>query len=162
MLNPYQLAKEIRDLTWPSEKLPIDSVTIAEYMGIGVYDLNLPQTVAGTILKEPGQDASIYVNDADSENRKRFTIACEIGHYVFNSENGDRQFSYVDYRTSTSGNIEVFSTKFAEELLMPYRQLSKVYTKTRSISMLAIEFGVSTEIMLNRLKRVNLITSEAA
>lgn len=162
MLNPYQLAKEIRETTWKSDILPIDPVTIAEKMGINVYNLKLPNTVSGSILKEPGQDASIYVNDSDSENRKRFTIACEIGHYVFNSENGDEEFSYVDYRMSTSGDLEVFSTKFAEELLMPYRQLNKIYTRTRSVSMLALEFGVSTEVMLNRLKHVNLVKDPEA
>ncbi len=55
--------------------LPVDPFMIAQRLGIKAYTANLDERVSGMLVKRPGEDPEIYVNDSDSPNRQRFTCA---------------------------------------------------------------------------------------
>jgi Zn-dependent peptidase ImmA (M78 family) len=81
------------------ETIPVDPAQIANAMGIEVANAYLDPDIAGAIEKRPGQPASIYLSAGDPPNRKRFTCAHEIGHFV---KHGEGDFEYVDYRDGTA------------------------------------------------------------
>lgn len=165
MLNkPEQMADEVRRAIWGVDRIPVDPVTIAKKLGIEVYETVLPDTVSGAIIKEKGKDARILVQANDTDNRKRFTVAHEIGHFIANSDSGEDTFEYVDLRDteSSEGNNpkEVFANKFAAELLMPQDLVKQAFRSTQSVSLLAAQFGVSAEAMRFRLKNLGLLREQ--
>ena len=67
---------------------------------------------------------------ADSTNRKRFTLAHELGHYIYRMERGhfdDEEIDHVEHRNQDSRkgkNVEEVSANcFAASLLMPQDQV---------------------------------------
>ena len=139
--------------------VPVDPVPIARRLGMNVVDSYLDPEVAGALVKETGRDAVILVNGADSPNRKRFTVAHEIGHYVKRSASPDA-FEYVDRRDNLSAagtdQDEIYANEFAANLLMPEEWVRKYTETTRSPAELAIVFGVSTDAMNFRLKNLGI------
>jgi Zn-dependent peptidase ImmA (M78 family) len=120
------------------------------------------------LIKRAGEDAEIYVQAADSENRQRFTCAHELGHYVKRTaEEGEREWEYVEKRdllSSEGTNAEErYANSFAAALLMP-RDLVEERCKELDLdpeglataAALAVEFGVSAEAMQYRIKNLRL------
>jgi Zn-dependent peptidase ImmA (M78 family) len=64
-------------------------VRIARGLGIDVLDAQLDVSVSGALVKERDQDPSIVLNWIDHPNRKRFTCAHEIGHFVRRKDQPD-------------------------------------------------------------------------
>ena len=87
-------------------EFPIDPVKIALKVGIAVRDVQFKDiaedSVCGGIIKE-NESIEIYVNKYDPINRKRFTIAHELGHYFDEKHqfSSSKQFTklYKKYRT---------------------------------------------------------------
>ena len=159
-LDPTKAADELREATW-SKKLPVDPVTIARSLGIRVVESSLPKDVSGALIKEKGRDAVIIVDSNDSDNRKRFTVAHELGHFVDRSQNGQDAFECVDLRSGASscGNdlSEVFANKFAAALLMPADAVRSAFKEHKYSIILAQLFGVSSEAMSYRLENLGLL-----
>ena len=89
-------AERLRTSVW-GDRFPVDPVRIARKLGIVVLDARLHRTVSGALVKERGEDPTILLNERDSVNRKRFTCAHELGHFVRRSDNPD-EYEYVDFR----------------------------------------------------------------
>jgi hypothetical protein len=62
--------------------VPVEPVAIAHELGIRVLEAQLDGNTLGALLKEPQEDPTILLNQQDSRNRRRFTCAHELGHYV--------------------------------------------------------------------------------
>lgn len=113
----------------------------------------------------------IVVNEANSEERQRFTIAHEIGHFLLHSA----QATHVDdmdtadpvfYRDEISSQAvqlkEIEANQFAAELLMPQFKLKKDISELKEknlgmseiISQLAEKYMVSQSAMAIRLNKV--------
>lgn len=126
-------------------------------MGIEVSDAYLDPDVAGAIEKRQGRAAHIYLSTSDHPNRKRFTCAHEIGHFV---KRGDEDFDYIDYRDGTASmgidDGELFANSFAASLLMPEREVRRLHGLGLHERDMARTFGVSEAAMVNRLKNLNL------
>ncbi len=153
-------AEEIRAQLWSEKKLPIDPVTIATKLGIKVKEADLADNISGAIIKEKNKDAIIVLNEKDSNNRKRFTCAHELGHYIYNqayNEYND-EFESVDFRDENSKQgtdpVEVFANQFAANLLMPFDLVKKYKDKGVNSVVLAVKFGVSVEAMNHRLNSI--------
>lgn len=116
-----QAAVELLQECWDGS-LPVDPVRIAKALGIEVLDAALNEDVSGALVKKQGFDPLILLSSRDSSNRKRFTCAHEIGHFIRRSDELDK-YEYVDYRdpTSSTGTVEEerFANSFAANLLMP-------------------------------------------
>jgi Zn-dependent peptidase ImmA (M78 family) len=162
MKSAIQLADKLREEIWGDEGFPVDPVTIANKLGIKVIVTRLPDEVSGALIKEEGKDAIIVGHFEDSDNRKRFTYAHELGHYVyrFQQKNNSDQYEYIDLRDQCSSfgtqEEEVFANQFAANLLMPTQEVGKLHRQGKSIISMAMYFGVSTESVAFRLKNLKL------
>jgi len=139
---------------WPERKLPVDPVAIARAMGLDVKQGELPQEISGVLIKRAGTDAVILLAQEDHPNRKRFTCAHELGHFVRHA--GDAAIERLDFRgpLASAGvdKEEIFANQFAANLLMPEAELRAAIQHEQSVWLLSHRFGVSGEAMGYRLE----------
>lgn len=108
----------------------------------------------------------IGVSSDESPERKRFTIAHEIGHYILHAHS-KKLFLDADItfnRGPVSNIEEVQANAFAAALLMPSNNLKKIVNheypsglNENNIRSLAKDFHVSTIAMTFRLTNLGLI-----
>lgn len=158
MIAASRDADRIRTGFW-GDDVPVDPVLIARSLGITVLNAQLDDNVSGALIKERHQDPQIVLNQSDNANRRRFTCAHEIGHYVKRSEELD-QYEYVDYRDSLSSTgvnpDERYANAFAAALLMPEDVVRRFRAEDLTEAEMAGHFGVSREAMHHRLNTLNL------
>lgn len=151
-------ATQILNDVWCSRGFPVDPVWIAREFGIRVIEADLPTDVSGALIKDQGQDPIMVLSAADSKNRKRFTAAHELGHFI--RRNGQEHYEYVDLRSPASANgkdpEEVFANQFAANLLMPEAAVREQSRSGQPSFMIALHFGVSNEAMGFRLSKLKL------
>jgi Zn-dependent peptidase ImmA (M78 family) len=154
-----QEAERLLEIAWwsdPGAGIPIDPVQIARRLGIDVFEVSLDREVSGALIKGRGQDPEILLNATDSSNRKRFTCAHELGHFVRRSDNL-HEYEYIDFRDQLSStgtdHEEMYANSFAANLLMP-EDIVKRYRSRADDVELALLFDVSREAMNNRLKNL--------
>jgi Zn-dependent peptidase ImmA (M78 family) len=144
---------------WGGYVFPVDPIQIARKLGINVVDGHLGPSIAGAIIKEDGKDPVILLNETDHPNRKRFTAAHEIGHFIRRSASDD-SFEYVDRRDtlSTMGTNadEMYANAFAANLLMPEAEVRRLHRDGVSDLEMALRFGVSRDAMNVRLSTLGL------
>jgi len=145
--------------TWEG-RLPVDPVRIARALGIDVLDARLDANVSGALVKEPGQDPIIVLNTRDAANRKRFTCAHELGHFVRRSDHPDA-YEYIDLRNPSSSTgrdaEERYANEFAACLLMPEEHVRRLRKEGLGELQLAMRFDVSREAMHYRLDNLGLL-----
>lgn len=159
-------AERILDEVWRKDEngfllLPVDPVAIARKYGIDVVETPLESSLSGALIKERGQDPTIVVNSTDSPNRKRFTCAHELGHFVLRSDAPDA-YSYIDYRdifSSSAGRdpSERYSNAFAAALLMPESEVRRLDAEGYDELRMSYVFNVSRESMHYRLDNLGLL-----
>lgn len=108
---------------------PVDVVGLAQELGIMVNESFLDADVSGELVRLPTGGYEINLNSYDPPNRKRFTLAHEIGHFVHHRDLiGDGLDDDKAYRSSAAGRYhntrigpaeETEANKFAARLLMP-------------------------------------------
>lgn len=150
------------------ENAPVDVRALAFDLGIKVVDKDLEDATSGSIEKKDGQYV-ITVNMNHSENRKRFTIAHELGHFLMHDDIiDDGIFDNKLYR-STEGRHNQFisqihetqANKFAASVLMPKTLIQKLIADgINDASQLASILGVSEHAM--RIRLDNLPEADAA
>ena len=152
-------ASELLEECWDGT-LPVDPVRVAQSMGVKVLDASLSDDVSGALVKKEGADPSILLNATDSRNRKRFTCAHELGHFIRRTAE-PHKYEYVDYRDerSSTGTVEeeMFANSFAANLLMPEFLVKSLHGQELPDFRMAKKFGVSQEAMQFRLKNLGLL-----
>lgn len=137
--------------------LPVDPIRIARRLGIDVIEARLDPSVSAALVKERGQDPTIVLSAADSPNRKRFSCAHEIGHFLRRSTSPD-EYEYVDRRdllaSSGTDPEEMYANSFAAALLMPEAEVRRFHREELADYQMAVRFAVSQDAMHYRL--VNL------
>lgn len=162
-----RLAKEALRKT--TQTIPVDVTKVAEHYGLLIREQELEDAVSGMLLVKDKR-AVIGVNRNHHPNRRRFTVAHEVGHYLMHT--GESQVFienlslYRDELSKSGTDVrEIEANAFAAELLMPSNALRKAvgaqmidafYDET-IIRQLALEFGVSAQAMTVRLSKLNLI-----
>lgn len=151
----------------------IDVKKIAELDSIKVIYYDFPDDICGVLIDKDGA-FNIGVNKKHVENRQRFTIAHELGHYflqhqrqgVFIDESPMKQ-NLVLFRntfSSTGENMqEREANAFAASLLMP-KPFIENYIKENNLDFadddllnnMAREFKVSTGAMAFRLSNLGI------
>lgn len=157
-------AKNLIDYMWTDDngsvRLPIDPVLIAVRLGLKIFEADLAANVSGSLVKSAGADAVVLLNGSDSRNRRRFTCAHELGHFVRHSSQGDEEFEYVEHRDSLSAAgldpDEIYANQFAAALLMP-AHLVEEHRRDKGVVELANVFRVSADAMSYRLKNLGLV-----
>ena len=148
-------SREIND----DSNLPIQPIVLAESQGISVQEVVFRSNdVSGAISKRNG-GVSIVINTLDAPNRRRFTVAHELGHYYLHlgaNTIGDPtervDYHRTLYRENSHSPEEEEANRFAAALLMPIPILRQALRSVSSIEELAASFGVSNEAMSIRLK----------
>jgi Zn-dependent peptidase ImmA (M78 family) len=139
--------------------IPIDPVFVARRAGVRVVDAGLDDNTMGALVKEPGQDPTIMINQADSLNRRRFTCAHELGHYVRRSDQTG-EYTTVDLRSGLSSEgtdqEEIYANEFAACLLMPESEVRRLHGEGMVDWEMAMRFAVSREAMQFRLRDLKL------
>lgn len=156
----------------------VDVRGLAGRIGIEITDEQFSDpSVAGFLLmKTKAGHPTIVVNETNSEERKRFTIAHELGHYFLHASQtvhiddlNTAELSDVEsvfYRNDVSSQAtqlsEIEANQFAAELLMPTEKISEDIQMLRANKLglseavidLAQRYQVSQAAMAIRLARV--------
>lgn len=141
--------------------IPVDPFALAAKLNIEVAYASLDEGTAGVIVREAAdQNTRILLNRNDPANRQKFTLAHELGHYFRHETQGDHIFGYVDERADLASRgedrEEIWSNKFAAELLMPGFAVRQFYADGWDLRRLAREFSVSETAMGYRLQNLGL------
>ncbi len=151
----------------------VDVEKIAKKRGLKVVSYELGDDVSGVLYIKKG-NGTIGYNPDQSEVRKRFTIAHELGHYELHRLNKEvfvdnKQFKVLfrDQRSATGEiKIEQEANAFAAALLMPKKLLLKEIDKKNfdlsdensdAIGDLAKKFKVSIQAMTFRLMNLSFL-----
>lgn len=132
--------------------------------GLGIeLDMNaaLHSDISGELERKPDGSFKITVNRDHGENRKRFTAAHELGHYMLHAHLiGDGVDDNRAYRSTPSGNHfnqmikpvhETEANRFAAQLLLPRSIMEEEATSGKLVAKLAATFKVSVRAMEIRL-----------
>jgi Zn-dependent peptidase ImmA (M78 family) len=127
---------------------PVDVMGIADALGLNVWEDDI-NPYSGKITRDKKNGGfsgySIIVNAAEPINRKRFTIAHEIAHFILHNDellNGDIEETL--YRGGLSDKMEAEANKLAADILMPLSLIETLIAQGKtSIEELAEALEVS-------------------
>ncbi len=151
-------------------KPPVPVERIAARLGLDVRSAPLDGDLSGVLVRNEGE-VYIGVNSLHHRNRRRFTIAHELGHFALH--NGmrmhvDRDFR-VNWRDEDSSKAvdpeEMEANRFAAELLMPTHLLLKDIEELKrldrgTVDLLARRYRVSPQAMRIRLGNFGFFPAE--
>ena len=146
---PVSAAQTLLDSYW-DRTLPVNLDLFLDPLGLNVEEVSMDETSAsGSISGD-----KIKVNAADSEPRKRFTIAHEIGHFYLGHGNRFRNTVLRTYEPE-----EIAANAFAAELLMPAIAMKVLIElhREKDPARLREIFNVSAEALRIRLKALGYI-----
>jgi Zn-dependent peptidase ImmA (M78 family) len=167
-----ELANEmIRQNSISKPNVPIEKISRKE--GVQVVEADLGNDISGMLVIN-GDTAVIGISPGQTKERKRFTIAHELGHFLLHKDSKnsvflDRDF-IVKYRSNKPySDIEIRQEQeanaFAAAILMPQQlilaELDKSdfqdLSETELINELALLFNVSVPAMTYRLLNLNIL-----
>lgn len=138
--------KIIRDF---QKKPPVKMFSLARELGLEVYRCEFPDNISGCIEREEDSSYVIFTNEDHHINRRRFTVAHEIAHYLLHRDLIEE--GVVDdtlFRSKLSGPLEREANSYAAQLLMPgHLILEAIEEGIDSIKELADKFHVSEAAM---------------
>ncbi len=143
---------------------PVNAIAVANGLGIEVRAVRWSDDAlrGRTIVR--GGAPIIEVNADDPPNRRRFTIAHEVGHAVLHLLNKSHE-TISDtarelYRLSSiepgTDPREIEANQFAAALLMPEDMVRRYHATEKDTYQLARVFNVSEDALAYRLKNLNL------
>ena len=152
--------------------LPIRVEEIAQKMGLIVVPYALEDDISGVLVVENGV-GTIGYNHHESQVRRRFTIAHELGHFELHRDQSslflDKRFKVLFRSQSTpetrlNQQLEQEANAFAAALLMPEDVLRNEIANIEfdlggedALKKLASIFNVSSTAMSYRMARLGLI-----
>ena len=140
---------------------PVDVDRLVRELGLALNYKPMPSGMSGELVRGEDGSYTINVNKTDPRNRQRFTIAHELGHFVYHRDRlGDGVNDNRAYRTDRSAehynpNIgpaqETEANRFAASLLMPWELINQLQDQGLKIPEMAEKLGVSVQAMSIRL-----------
>jgi Zn-dependent peptidase ImmA (M78 family) len=163
-------ANELREEYSPNLESFVDVHKIAKKLGIEICEEKLDEDVSGVLVMK-NTVPFIFINEKQPENRQRFTIAHELGHYVIHHSDwhvniGKSIKIYNRDSKSSSGEHleEIEANQFAAELLMPKGNIDRFMAKNKitifdedSIERLAEFLKVSIQALSIRLAKLRYV-----
>lgn len=146
------------------QSAPVMVNQIAEALGLPIFFRDLGRSVSAALqrrTKRPSRSGFvIYINQADSPVRQRFSLAHEIAHFVLHRDLIEQGVTDdTMYRSAELNSYyEVQANQLAADILMPVRLVRQYGIPLASVSLMARQFQVSKkamEIRLNGLKIPN-------
>lgn len=133
--------------------VPVNILAVAEFLGLEVVEEPMDDDLSG-YLEERSGTWVVGVNSLHHRNRKRFTIAHEIAHFVLHSseKNSFHDQTFARRNGSEGTNtMEREADRFAADLLMPESDVRRLIASgVTTLSGLAEHFGVSALAMKYR------------
>lgn len=167
-MNAPQSPEDHAEQLWRDAggQIPVDVYALAKAHGIVVMEDDLQDNISGVLFAE-SNPIIIGVNSHHHYNRKRFSIAHELGHY-FRHLAVSQLFIDVFLRDERSAKgidpQEMDANAFAAALLMPkeaiFKYLHEYPTDPHDevdIRRMAARFRVSPQAMIIRLTRLDLV-----
>lgn len=158
--NIAQMARELRGKVVDINSVrPTPVVAAAARLGFGVSDFipnERTQNVSGAVNHDKKM---IFVNASETSERKRFTIAHELGHVMLHAGDGN----VVDYRQqmeygAEAGPKEREANQFAAELLMPRNVFEALWNAYGGkVASVAEQLQVSKPAAAVRAKELRLV-----
>ena len=153
---------------------PVPVMDIAKDLGIKVITQRYPDDNVSGFYMRQGAERVIGVNQSHAPNRRRFTVAHELGHVLLTAHDDlhiDRSLMLRDPLSHQGTDWrEVEANLFAAELLLPRDMVADVLKKrggldpddARAVREVADHFGVSPQALLIRLTSLNFLLSSAS
>lgn len=86
-INSILSPKEALDITRRyGASVPVDVHALATELGLGPEAGDLPDDISGLIRRNPDGSMTIVYNRGHARTRQRFTIAHEIGHFIYHRD----------------------------------------------------------------------------
>jgi len=145
---------------------PVDVIKLALEQGLKISYFNPAQSKSTTLESVSGlldkKNNTIFVNSTDGLERQRFTIAHELGHFIYNHDEDKFGLNYRD-GARVRNSAERQADDFAAEILMPspiVRKKIKEYSDVSpTLTEIASLFGVSNKAMKVRLDNLGLLSA---
>ena len=141
---------------------PVSPRDVAAQLGIPVFDWLLGDEISGIFVCFEGKTA-IGVNEEHAPVRQRFTVAHELGHFIY----ADRDAIVFDYlgrergfsfEMTETADAETTANQFAADLLMPPEWVREDFNKySADLTLLRRRYGVSEQAMWFRLLNLRLV-----
>jgi len=140
---------------------PVDLVAITHALGISVHTAPLGNGISGMLKRDAVRGGpsgfEIVLNSHEPPNRRQFTLAHEIAHFVLHRhliESGltDNKL----YRSGLPEPEEVQANRLAAEILMPAKLIRDYHEDGLTTRHLAEIFSVSEAAMRIRLDALGL------
>ncbi len=149
---------------------PVNVQSLAEALGASVRLEQLDPNVSGLLVRSPDRRVVIGVNAQHHPNRRRFTIAHEIGHLVLHKETPgvfvDEHMVHfrADASSKQTDPKEVEANFFAAALLLPKEMLVADIRERQldamdevALKALTERYGVSQQALTIRLVNLGLL-----
>lgn len=159
-VTPSQIEEECTRLGIPTNPLNIERV-VTEIFKMKICPEDLGKTISG-FLERIGNQWCIYINKYESDLRKRFTIAHELGHFILHKDRiiaqGASEPDQIFFRSSDTNSIEQQANNFASELLMPKEEFIKAINDgCNTLEKLSEYFHLSTSAVKYRAYKLGII-----
>lgn len=146
-------------------------VKIIHDAGFKIFSQKMPANIGGYIVmgdryqEKLGSDKIIVVNENESTNRQRFSLAHEFGHFLLDEQAKNNPEFYDAFESDDNKNeTEKCIDRFAAELLMPTEIFKDEFESIKNqigdgyeiIKALAEKFAVPFESVKRRIDEVGL------
>jgi|HubBroStandDraft_5_1064220.scaffolds.fasta_scaffold594148_2 hypothetical protein len=139
--------------------IPVDVNDIARQLGLSIWEFkNFPDTMSGKLFKDHQYGGSsgwsIGVNASEGYERKRFTVAHEIAHFLLHRDQIPQELDDDAFYRSPllSNREETDANRLAADILMPFHLLQRLQKQgIKSVNDLAAQLQVSPMAMKIRL-----------
>lgn len=143
----------------------VDVNKIAAKQGMQVIEEDLPDNVSGALDCRTKEEPIVLLNKHHHLNRKRFSLAHEIGHFVLHKMTGVHMDTKIFLRSDSPSlqgvKIEREANQFAAELLMPeleirnaWKNLPEDWFDESPLQIIAKQFKVSEGALFIRMKQL--------
>ncbi len=164
-----KVLEKIKEIVWAEyyENYKLNLYRLARALDIDLYEAVFDDaSISGYISKNENGKFEIVINKFHSPERKRFTLAHELGHYISflagshsarffqkNDTISDKLFRSEEIPEENKA-MEIEANDIAGELLMPKTSVETMVLKNYTKEDMAFMFEVSTDAMSVRLSRL--------
>jgi Zn-dependent peptidase ImmA (M78 family) len=144
------------------EQPPVKIIELCKREGIKVFEQYLPRDVSGFIVIQKenfenyGTGKLIVVNLTDNANRRRFTIAHELAHYILHKDETEEYYAHRD--AGQNGGIEREANLFASSILMPRALIETAVKEYRA----CILGSIPTHMLVEHIAQEFVVSKDAA